>query len=477
MIKIVFDQEAKVRALPVWEGEAPEELEKEFWEYLETNEFFVGKKGEVYSDLGFYGKKIILIGFGKKEEADLESIRIGFFNGAKALDKAKEGEAQMDVSFFESFGEEGFKAAVEGLIQSNYAYNKYQSKEKKKEKKEVLFSFFNAPKEKEAFLDEVQSYMEGVFFARDLVNEPAMVMTPTKFSLEAKNTLSKVGVSVEILNRAEIVDLGMKAFLSVAMGSDEEPRFVIMRYMPLGEDVKPKVLVGKGLTYDSGGYSIKPTSGMLSMHCDMSGAASVAGTMYALAKNKVQQNVIGVSALCENMISGKSYKPGDIIKSMSGKTIEIDNTDAEGRVTLADSLYFSATKLNPEYIIDMATLTGACIAALGFEYTGAVTNDTNLYMEFEKAAKKTGEKVWLLPADEEFREAVKGKRGGDVVNSTGFGAGTVTAGMFLENFVEGKRWLHLDIAGTAFLPKEKGYLPKDATGVCVRSLYRMICSA
>ena len=155
-------------------------------------------------------------------------------------------------------------------------------------KKEVLFSFFNAPKEKEAFLDEVQSYMEGVFFARDLVNEPAMVMTPTKFSLEAKNTLSKVGVSVKILNRAEIVDLGMKAFLSVAMGSDEEPRFVIMRYMPLGEDVKPKVLVGKGLTYDSGGYSIKPTSGMLSMHCDMSGAASVAGTMYALAKNKVQ---------------------------------------------------------------------------------------------------------------------------------------------------------------------------------------------
>ena len=304
-----------------------------------------------------------------------------------------------------------------------------------------------------------------------------MVMTPTKFSLEAKNTLSKVGVSVEILNRAEIVDLGMKAFLSVAMGSDEEPRFVIMRYMPLGEDVKPKVLVGKGLTYDSGGYSIKPTSGMLSMHCDMSGAASVAGTMYALAKNKVQQNVIGVSALCENMISGKSYKPGDIIKSMSGKTIEIDNTDAEGRVTLADSLYFSATKLNPEYIIDMATLTGACIAALGFEYTGAVTNDSDLYMEFERAAKKAGEKVWLLPADDEFREAVKGKRGGDVVNSTGFGAGTVTAGMFLENFVEGKRWLHLDIAGTAFLPKEKGYLPKDATGVCVRSLYRMICGA
>ena len=431
-MKIEWNQDKTVQILPVWEDRKPEEIEDDFWTYLTEEDLFTGKEKQIYGDLGFYGKKQMLVGFGKKEELNGEKLRNGFFAMAKELEKNRIDEAEIDFSFAEVLGEEALRAALEGLLHSTYRYDHYKKPEK--ELKELTLSVKTELKNKEKIFEEVEALMDGVFFARDLVNEPAMTMTPTKFAAQMRRVLPEYDVDVEVHNRAEIATLGMKAFLSVAMGSSEEPKFVVMKYMPLGEDVKPIVLVGKGLTYDSGGYSIKPTSGMVTMHCDMGGAGSVAGTMLALAKNKVQKNVIGVTALCENMISGNSYKPGDIIQSMSKKTIEVGNTDAEGRVTLADSLYYSATCLDPECIIDMATLTGACIAALGYEYTGAVTNDSDLYQRFEEASKKAGEKVWLLPADDAFRDAIKSQRA-DLINTSNQGAGTITAAMFLENFV------------------------------------------
>ncbi len=475
MLKVVWNEKKDVAILPVWEGEKPELLEEDFWKYLTEKEIFTGKKDQMLADLGFYGKDILLIGFCKKEDLVLEDIRKGLFKAAKELGKNKVKEAYMEMKFFKDVGENALKAVLEGLLQSTYVFDTYKGK--KEDRPELEVSLFCEHPKKEEILVEMDLLMQSIFFTRDLINEPAIVMTPTEFSRRAKKALEEVDVKVEIYDRDEIEKIGMTAFLAVAKGSDQEPKFMVMKYLPQGEDVQPKVLVGKGLTYDSGGYSIKPTEGMASMNCDMSGAATVVGALLALAKNKVKKNVIAVTALCENMLSGRSYKPGDIVYSMSGKTIEIGNTDAEGRVTLADSLYYSASKLNPEYIIDLATLTGACVVALGNEYTGAVTNDEELFEAFQKASYAVGEKVWAFPADDVFREMVKGKRG-DLLNSTGkSAAGTITAGMFLENFVEQVPWIHLDIAGVAYGSEAKGYLPKYATGVSVKALYHFIKEA
>ncbi len=264
----------------------------------------------------------------------------------------------------------------------------------------------------------------------------------------------------------------MTAFLSVAQGSSNPPRFIKMEYLPHGEDEPALTLVGKGLTFDSGGYSLKPTKSMVDMKTDMSGAASVIGAIYALAKNKGDKNVVGLIAACENLISGHAYKPGDIITTMAGLTVEVGNTDAEGRITLADALYYAATKVNSKKIIDVATLTGACIVALGHTYTGAITNNEDLYIEVKNASEAAGENIWMLPSHDHFREQLKGSFA-DISNITERGAGTITAGLFLEKFVEDKPWVHLDIAGTSWLTKAEGYLPKGATGVMVKTFYEL----
>lgn len=444
-------------------------VDSKYLKEIKAKELFSGKKGEVISSLGYFGEGLVLVGLEKNATSD--EVRRAVFLGIQEVKKAKETEALIDVALFPK-NKNMFRAILEGALFSSYERMKVVKEWKRGEDVKIVIA--NAPVDAEEILEETRNLIDGVFFARNLVNEPALTMTPARFSVKMQSKLAPLGVQVNILGRAEINELGMRAFLSVAMGSSEEPRLVVMRYLPLGEDVAPTVLVGKGLTYDSGGYSIKPTDGMLTMHCDMGGAGSVAGTIYALAKNKVQKNVIGITALCENMISGSAYKPGDIVGSMSGKTIEITNTDAEGRVTLADTLYYASTKLEAARIIDMATLTGACIMALGYEYTGAVTNDEALFEEYKKASEKTGEKVWLLPNDPAFKEALKSEHADMVNSSRKLGAGTITAGVFLQEFVGNTPWLHLDIAGTAYLPRERGYEPKDATGVCVRTLYEMI---
>jgi leucyl aminopeptidase len=265
----------------------------------------------------------------------------------------------------------------------------------------------------------------------------------------------------------------MDAFLAVAKCSKHSPKFIVMRYFGNKENEKDIFgLVGKGLTYDSGGYSIKPTNSMLDMKTDMAGAASVIGAMCAVAGNNLNINVVAVVATCENMISHKAYKPGDIINSMAGKTIEVLNTDAEGRLTLADAVHYIIEKENATKIIDIATLTGAALVALGTVTTAVLSNNDKFYLELENASKITGEKVWRLPMFDEYKQEIKGTLG-DLKNSGGRYAGTITAGLFIGEFVQNKPWIHMDIAGTATSSKDEGYLAKGATGVGVRTLYYM----
>lgn len=265
----------------------------------------------------------------------------------------------------------------------------------------------------------------------------------------------------------------MHAFLSVARGSAKEPKFIVMSYEGNPQSKEKIALVGKGLTYDSGGYCLKTDSGMKTMHSDMAGSASVIGALKAIAKSKIKKNVVAIVAACENMISGDAYKTGDIIGSMSGKTIEVGNTDAEGRLTLADALWYASTVEKADKIVDVATLTGACVVALGHITTGAITNNESFMKDLKEASYISGENVWELPNFEEYKESYKADFA-DLSNMGKDGAGTITAGLFLSEFVNDTPWIHLDIAGTSYSSSERGYLPKGATGVPVKTLYYLV---
>ena len=291
----------------------------------------------------------------------------------------------------------------------------------------------------------------------------------------AKNELTQLGVEVEVYDEKQCEELGLKGLLAVGRASTRKPRFIVMKYINDKTNDEIIGLVGKGVTYDTGGYSIKQTANSMDiMHCDMGGAGTVLGTMKLIATRKLKTNVIGIIGACENMISGSSYKPGDIISTLSGKTVEVLNTDAEGRITLADSVYYATEKLKVSKVIDLATLTGACLVALGEFYTGAVTNDQKFYDELVNASKKAGERIWQMPVDDSFRK-LNNSSVADVKNTGGRLGGTITAGLFIENFVANNTpWVHLDIAGTAYLSKPEGYLPKGATGVHVKTLYNLL---
>ena len=377
----------------------------------------------------------------------------------------------VEVIFGEDLSKDTVLNIFEGIKQSEYKFDDYKTKDDE-ECKELSI---NLSVKQDLSMEDFnyrENIVKGINFTRFLVNTPAIDMYPETLAKAACEKLSSVGVNVKVLNKDEIVKLGMKAFLAVAEGSDKEPKFIIMEYLPV-EGQKPIGLVGKGLTYDSGGYAIKPAKGMATMHGDMGGSATVIGSIYALAKNKVQRNVIGFVAACENMVSGRAYKNGDIIGSMKGTFIEVDNTDAEGRLTLADAIYYAATKTDAEPIVDLATLTGACVVALGERTTGIVTNEDSLYSEFEKSSKEVGEYVWKLPTFDVLRDLLKSKRA-DIINSTGPYGGAMTAGLFLEHFVEDKKWAHLDIAGPAYTKSAYDYIPFGATGVPVKTLYDFV---
>lgn len=445
----------------------------DFFSFLKDKELFKGDASEVYSHISHEGDSVVFLGLGEEEKLQYDTLRKAFFSLGIELQKKKVKSIGVSVP---KFGDRCYgkinKAVWEGLLQSQYDFDKYKSEKKPKVLLEdVYLEIFSGEEAKvESVIRETQMVMDGVFFTRDLVNEPAMNMYPEVLAKAAIDKLSPVGVDVKVLGQKEIEELKMEAFLSVARGSSKEPKFIIMTYMGNPDSEEKLALVGKGLTYDSGGYSLKPAAGMATMHSDMAGSASVIGAMYAIASNKLKKNVVAIVAACENMVSGDAYKTGDIIGSMSGKTIEVENTDAEGRLTLADALWYASTVEKADKIVDLATLTGACVVALGSVNTGAIANDEKLMKDVVTAAGLAGEPVWQLPNNEDYKELFK-SHFADLKNTGGRSAGAITAGMFLQEFVNDTPWVHLDIAGTAFIDKAAGYLPKGASGVPVKTLF------
>lgn len=319
--------------------------------------------------------------------------------------------------------------------------------------------------------------IEGVYTARDLVNEPPNELYPDSYAKFIKKELSPLGVKVEILDEKKMEKLGMGGIMAVGKGSARQPRMVIMRWDGAAKKSDaPMALVGKGVTFDTGGISIKPSAGMDEMKMDMGGSAAVVGTMKSLALRKAKANVLGIVGLAENMPSSNAYRPGDIIKSYAGKTIEVLNTDAEGRLVLVDCLAYVQEKFKPKGIIDLATLTGAMMVALGHEYCGTFANDDKLWSGLESASAATGEKLWRMPLDPEWKKQMESQ----VADLQNLGAvsrfaGACTAAGFLEHFIEdGTPWAHMDIAGTAWVKKDQPTVPKFGTGFGVRVLDRLI---
>lgn len=454
----------------VFEGE---NIDNKVLKYVKEKELFTGKSGEIYSYLPFDGEKQILVGLGKKEELKEDEVREVFFKVVKVLLTNKELEAQIELPNLDRIGKNTFvKALVEGALHATYKFDKYKSD--RKELPEIIINIITVENVEES-IKEAEVIMDSIFFARDLVNERAEYLYPETLANIAKSELTPLGVEVEVYDEKQCEELGLKGLLAVGRASDRKPRFIVMKYLNNSEDKEVIGLVGKGVTYDTGGYSIKPTANSMDiMHCDMGGAGTVLGTMKLIATRKIKKNVIAVVGACENMVSGNSYKPGDIIPTLSGKTVEVLNTDAEGRITLADSVYYVTNELKVNKVIDLATLTGACLVALGEVYTGAVTNNQEFYNELSQAAKSAGERVWQMPADDSFRKLNKSSVA-DIKNTGGRLGGTITAGLFIEYFVANNvPWIHLDIAGTAYLSKPEKYLPKGATGIHVKTLYNLL---
>jgi len=451
---------------------------------LKNDAEFKGKLGQAIAltlpkSAGYH--KLILIGLGDIKE--LTSLKMEE-TGGKLLPRLQALKAS-EISIFANQKLldgpliAGFSS---GLHLRSYQFHRYKSKSDDKDE---------APKVELKKIDMISNHhkaasdlykiqkaeVEGVFLARDFVNEPPNHLHPESYAVQIRDELKPLGVEVEILDEKKMQKLGMGAILAVGMGSLQKPRIVIMRWNGSRKKTnKPVALVGKGVTFDTGGISIKPAAGMDEMKMDMGGSAAVVGAIKALALRKAKSNVVGIVGLAENMPSNQSYRPGDIIKSYSGKTIEVLNTDAEGRLVLADILTYVQQKYKPKMIIDLATLTGAMMVALGHEYCGTFVNDNELWERMEKASETTGEKLWRMPLDKVWKDDMVS----DVADLQNLGksgrfGGACTAAGFLEHFIdEGTPWAHMDIAGTAWRKKDLPTVPKYGSGFGVRILNQLI---
>lgn len=450
-------------------------LSNELVSYAKETLDFSGKTGEKVTHLGPHSENVVVIGLGDTDNLTRDHYVKAANSAAKTLEENKVSRANIQINTYGEVDEvQALQGAVEGILQASYIFQDYKSEKSALAFKEV--SFVSDVANAEEKVNEIVHLVAGIDFTRDLVNTPANDLYPETLVDKVNKAFKDTAVEVEVFDKEALTKLGAKALLAVSQGSAKEPRMIVLKYLPLGKDEPVVSLVGKGVTYDSGGYALKNAKGMATMMTDMAGAASMIGALKALAENKVQQNVVAVIGATENLISGEAFKNGDIIGSLKGTTIEVVNTDAEGRLVLADILYYAATELNSKYIIDAATLTGAVIAALGKNITGVMTNDQELLDKVTDASKTVGEDMWQLPITNEFREAVKGNNA-DLTNSAinYTGAGTIFAAAFLEHFVEDVPWVHLDIAGTSYASgKGNKYLPKGASGVPVKTLYEFV---
>jgi leucyl aminopeptidase len=422
----------------------------------------------LHTPAGLKTKRLLLLGGGKAKNFSLSELRKLAGAAVRNL-KPRNLRSLAFVLPQEVAALEAVKAVVEGAIVGNFDPDTYKSDRKNQNIDSLTIVATGDQATLQHALDDARILAESQNFTRELVNEPSNHMTPTILANRAQEMAKEVGLTCEVYDGAKIQELKMGAFWGVAQGSDEPPALIIMRYEPAGAPEKPVLgLVGKGVTFDTGGISIKPADGMEKMKYDMAGGATMIGAMRAIALLKPKIKVIGIVCATENMPSGKAQKPGDIQTAMSGKTIEIINTDAEGRLVLADGLCY-ARQLGCTHLIDAATLTGAVVVALGFANAGIFATDEDMYERFTKALSKAGEKMWRLPLDDEYKELIKSNIA-DMMNTGGRWGGAISAAMFLKEFAEDTPWIHLDIAGTAWMEDNKPWIAKGPSGIAVRSL-------
>ncbi|MDP6861805.1 MAG: leucyl aminopeptidase [Candidatus Marinimicrobia bacterium] len=427
-----------------------------------------GKSGETNM---FYinGQRILLIGLGKKDKFNASGVRLAAGKASRAAISKKVGSVAVECF---CSGLESCQAMGEGLVLGSYQFLDYKTKDEKNfELKSATVIGCDHDE-----ITKGTAIGKAVCFARDLANHPGNVTTPSRLAEEAGEIAKEGGMKLTVFDRKEITAMGMGALAGVAQGTDEPPKFIVLEYFGSDESQNPKILVGKGLTFDAGGISIKPSSKMDEMKYDMCGSAVVLGVFKALAALKPKLNVVGIVPSTENLVGAKAYKPGDILTAYNGKTIEVLNTDAEGRLILADGLSYASKHYEPEYILDFATLTGAVLVALGHVAAGVLGTDEDLMRLVKESSVNAEEKVWELPLWPEFRKQVKSKIA-DVKN-TGVArqAGTIAGAAFLKEFV-GDRipWVHFDIAGTAWGGKPTSIDPKgSATGWGVRLVLDLI---
>jgi leucyl aminopeptidase len=431
---------------------------------------------------GLKAKRLLLLGGGKTKTFSAAELRKLAGAAVRTL------KTKSIRSFAFAIPDEGVltadavRSVVEGAIIGDFDPGYYKTKngdknkDKDKDQKiDVVTIIVKKDEQKslEAALQTGRVVGESQNFTRDLVNEPSNLMTPSILAERAKKMASEVGLICETYGADKIKALKMGAFWGVAQGSDEPPALIVLRYDPMGAVDKVHLgLVGKGVTFDTGGISIKPADGMEKMKYDMAGAATMIGVMRAIALLKPKVKVTAVICATENMPSGKAQKPGDVQIAMSGKSIEIINTDAEGRLILADGLYY-ARQLGCTHLVDAATLTGAVVVALGYVNAGIFASTDDMYDRFAKANQQTGEKMWRLPLDDEYKELIKSNIA-DMVNAGSRWGGAIFAAMFLKEFAEETPWIHLDIAGTAWMEENKPWIAKGPSGIALRSLVEFV---
>lgn len=458
LIKDVKQQACDILVVNMFENEkTSEELVNK---YAIEQDKFEGKLGTTYL-LPTYDKqparKILALGFGKKEEFNPDKLRTAV---AKAVKKAVVMEAKTVAFAFDGVEFDYSEQFVYGVCIADYAFDKYKTKKDN----HVETVYVDATKE---LVEKNEKICKAMKFSRDLANEPAQYATPTKLAELAQG----FGLETKVYDKEQCEEMGMGAYLAVAKGSSQPPKFIHVKYS-VPNPRKRIALIGKGICFDSGGLDIKPAASMLTMKDDMSGAACVLGIMSVIKELSPDVEVHGIVAACENMPGCSAYKPGDILTAKNGKTIEVDNTDAEGRLTLADALCY-ASELGVDEVIDLATLTGACMVALGTVAAGIVGNDDELVKNIIESAKSQGERYWELPMYEEYKESLKSSVA-DMQNTGSRWGGASTAGLFLREFVKDVKWAHIDIAGVAYLDKPQGEFIKGSTGAGVRALLNYI---
>jgi leucyl aminopeptidase len=439
-------------------------------------------KGELFECRLFYtqgalpAKRVLLTGLGKKGEFDLEKWRGAASKAGQFIRNSGMKQFVFPVKRFDSLSEEELaESFVTGLLLGVYQFNEFKTLDRDKIK-EIAEAILLGEKDEEikSIRDGLRTgeiISEAVYMARDLVNGPSNQVTPTVLAEKAQQIAKEHGMGIQVFEVSQAEAMGMGAFVAVAKGSQEPGKFIILEYNK-GKGLDTIALVGKGITFDSGGISIKPSENMDRMKDDMSGAAAVLATLQAASKLQLPFHLVGVMPATENLPSGKAYKPGDILKTLSGQTVEVISTDAEGRLILSDALAYSL-KYQPKAIIDLATLTGACVIALGDYVIGLFGNDESFLKRIEEASMKAGEKTWRLPLWDEYFEYLKS----DVADFKNVGtraAGAIIGAIFLSKFVEKIPWVHLDIAGPASIDKERPYIPRGGTGAGVRLLVQLL---